>query len=80
MTTGEKLKHLLRLHSLPAVARAAGIQPCTLRAWTVDKHSPRLSSLRPIADVLGVDIGWLADDRRGLPVVRSEEREPATAA
>jgi transcriptional regulator with XRE-family HTH domain len=75
MQIAQKLRRLLTPYKRTVVAKAAGVTPQTLRNVLAGHKSPTLHTLRGVAHVLGVDLGWLIDDAREWPPVRVQ---PAT--
>jgi transcriptional regulator with XRE-family HTH domain len=76
MKLGPKLEILLSLHNKAAVARAAGITADGLRLIRTGKVDPSRKTLIGLAMALGLDVGWLADDGRDFPAVRTHDYRP----
>ena len=73
MTIHEKLSRLTKMCHKAAVATRAGLSPATLSSILTRKAGVSITSARSLARVLCVDVGWLIDDSRGWPPVRTDE-------
>ncbi len=46
------------------VAESIGLGPETIRSWETGRRVPRLRNLRLLAEMYGVELGWLLDGER----------------
>jgi hypothetical protein len=70
MTIHEKLHGLLKFSNRKAVCKAAGVSYSSLSSSLMRKSAISSSTATALANVLGVDVGWLVDDSREWPAVR----------
>lgn len=78
MTFRQKLEALMSDRTKASVARKADIHPTALTSYLKRGITPGSDVAVRLARALGVDIGWLIDDRRDWPPVRVEEPVPPT--
>ncbi|HMO25456.1 MAG TPA: helix-turn-helix transcriptional regulator [Tepidisphaeraceae bacterium] len=71
MTFTEKLRRLMKMHRPKMVAQVAGVSRATMAALVAGKHQPMIGTANAIARAVGVDVGWLIDDTRDWPPVRT---------
>ena len=67
MTIAQKLKALLADRRGGVIARRAGIHPVTLSSYICHGVVPSSTVAVRLADALGVDCGWLIDNRQKWP-------------
>ena len=72
MTMRRKLKALLADRRATVIAQRAGIHPVTLSSYVARGAMPSAGVAVSLADALGVDVGWLIDDRQGWPPILSK--------
>jgi hypothetical protein len=73
MTIYEKLERLTRFSNKKALAEAAGLGPSALHNILARKGGCiTTKTATALARVLGIDAGWLVDDRKPWPPVRDE--------
>lgn len=80
MTIHDKIERLTRFASKGAISRAAGLGYTTLNAIVARKSAVTTKTAIALARVLGVDAGWLMDDAKGWPPVRTEGADSEDAA
>jgi transcriptional regulator with XRE-family HTH domain len=84
---GDRLHMARRLNKLPQhrLAEAAGVSRATISNWEANTSLPNLEEAAALADLLGVDLDWLATGReremedgadRGLPTSRYVDDPP----
>jgi transcriptional regulator with XRE-family HTH domain len=67
MTFGEKLEFLTEGRSRADLSKKAGLPPNALSDYINKGYLPRLDTAKAIADILGVTLNWLADDKQECP-------------
>ncbi len=62
---GEKLKKIRTLKQLTQseMAQKIGLTPSSYSNWELGKRKPRLNKLKKVADVFGVPVSYLTDDK-----------------
>ena len=80
-TIGQRIKQVLELRGMKqsALAEAVGTSPAAVTAWVTDRKPPRSENVEAIADVLGVEAGWLQFGK-GLGPARDPDVERAEYA
>lgn len=77
---GKKVAHILTDNQIrgiepsteTALARLLDTDPSTVLAWTNEGVRPRSDMASDAASALGVDVGWLTDNRQGYPAPPKE--------
>jgi transcriptional regulator with XRE-family HTH domain len=82
MSIHEKLARLTETYHRTAVCRRAGLHPTTLWRLLKSNQMPTVEVVLALSRTLGVDPGWLIDDHRNWPPVRTcpEYETPMHAA
>jgi transcriptional regulator with XRE-family HTH domain len=77
MRFGEKLSRWIEETGISAneVARRVGVSPMSVGRWREGKIEPRRDELARTAQMMGVPIGWLADDAQDELLAPDPERE-----
>ena len=71
MLLHEKVRRLIRPYKKSFIAKAAGLSVQTLLNVLSGNKAPTLETARALAKPLGVEVGWLVDDEKGWPPVRT---------
>jgi len=75
MTITQKIAALMQDRRQKVVAERIGVHPITLSSYSKGTI-PGADVAAKLARALGVDPGWLIDDARGWPPVRTETPAP----
>ena len=80
MTFQRKLKLLMEDRKRGAIAKRVGIHPISLAGYINRGVTPSAEVVVRLARALEVDVGWLIDETRELPVVRDVRVVESVAA
>jgi transcriptional regulator with XRE-family HTH domain len=68
----EKLRRLFKDMNMSAVCRRAGLKRVSVGNMLARESMPAVDTAAKLARALDVDPGWLIDDERNWPPVRTE--------
>jgi transcriptional regulator with XRE-family HTH domain len=78
MTITEKLRVLTEDRIKSVLCRRAGLPPTAISDYIAKNQIPRADKALKLARVLQVDLAWLLDDTRGLPVIHANYPDAKT--